>query len=142
MNRKLIFLSFMLFTNIIFANEVENTQTQNTVSQNTVINTTHVGTAKDWDLTDSEWNQYLSVMRGFSGHYYKQLSPPEVLGINAVTAEELRHYAEVSAKLEHNKLEREIRFDAAFHEAATRLYMTEPIVKPFDYTPFTPIPRN
>jgi integrating conjugative element protein (TIGR03759 family) len=143
MNCKLAFLSLMLVTNSIFAaNDVENTKTLNTVSQNSVINTTHVGTAKDWDLTDTEWGQYLSFMQGFSGHYYKQLSPPEVLGINASTAEELRHYSEISAKLEHDKLERELRFNAAFHDAATRLYVTEPIVKPFDYAPFTPIPKN
>jgi integrating conjugative element protein (TIGR03759 family) len=143
MNWKLLFLSLMMFSNSVFAgNDVENTQTQNTVSQNTLINTTHIGTAKDWSLTDSEWSQYLNLMQGFSGHYYNQLSPPEVLGINAETAEELRHYAEVSAKLEHDKLEHEIRFNLAFHEAATRLYTTEPIIKPFDYTPFTPIPKN
>jgi hypothetical protein len=117
MNWKLAFLSLMVVTNSVFAaNDVKNTQTLNTVSQNSVISTTHIGTAKDWDLTDTEWTQYLSFMQGFSGHYYKQLSPPEVLGINASTAEELRHYAEVSAKLEHDKLERELRFNAAFHD--------------------------
>jgi integrating conjugative element protein (TIGR03759 family) len=81
-------------------------------------------------------------MQGLSGHYYSQLSPPEVLGINAETADELQHYAEVSVKIEHDKLERELRFNVAFHEAATRLYASEPIIKPFDYTPFTPIPKN
>lgn len=131
-----------MLTNCAFAsNDVLNTQTHNTLSQNTTINTSHIGTAKDWELTDTEWNQYLNFMQGSSGHYYMKLSPPEVLGINAESVEELRHYAEVAAKLEHNKLERELRFNAAFHEAATRLYSVEPIIKPFDYTPFTPIPK-
>jgi integrating conjugative element protein (TIGR03759 family) len=143
MNGKLLFLPLLLITSCAFAlDDVKNTQTQNTVSQSTTMNTTHIGTAKDWDLTDTEWNQYLILMQGSSEHYYKKLSPPEVLGINASNAEDLRHYAEVAAKLEHDKLEHELRFNAAFHEAASKLYSTEPIIKSFDYTPFTPIPKN
>ena len=143
MNSKLSLAGFLLLTNCAFAsNDVINTQTQNTISQNTTVSANHIGTAKDWQLTEIEWNQYLTLMQGPSGHYYANLSPPEVLGINVDTAEELRHYAEVAAKLEHDKLERELRFNTAFNAAATRLYSTEPIIKPFDYTPFTPIPKN
>jgi integrating conjugative element protein (TIGR03759 family) len=143
MNQKYFLLGVLMIANCAFAsNDVVNTQTQNTVSQNTTVNTSHIGTAKDWDLSDPEWHQYMILMDGSSEHYYKNLSPPEVLGINANNDEELRHYAEVAAKLEHDKLERELRFNAAFHEAATRLYSAEPIIKPFDYTPFTPIPKN
>ena len=140
---KLVFLCLMIITNsAIAADDVANTKTQNTVSENTMINSTHLGTAKDWNLAELEWNQYLIIMQGPSGYYYKQLSPPEVLGIHAQTDDELRHYAEVATKLEHDKLEREIRFNAAFHDAAERLYSSEPIVKPFDYAPFTPIPKS
>jgi integrating conjugative element protein (TIGR03759 family) len=143
MNCKSSFLILILIAGSVFASDdVLNTHTQNTVSQNTVINTSHIGTAKNWELTESEWNQYTNLMQGPSGHYYEQLSPPEVLGIQAENDEELRHYAEVAAKLEHDKLEKELRFNAAFHEAASRLYMAEPIIKPFDYTAFTPIPKN
>ena len=140
---KFSLLSMLLISTCAFASDdVMNTQTQNTVSQNTTVNTTHIGIAKDWNLTDTEWRQYIILMDGPSAHYYKNLSPPEVLGINSNNAEELNHYAEVAATLEHDKLERELRFNAAFHEAATKLYSTEPIIKPFDYTPFTPIPKN
>ncbi len=136
-------INLLIISNYSYAfNDVVNTQTHNTVTQNTMVHTSQIGTAKDWQLTDTEWNQYLNLMHGPSGHYYKNLSPPEVLGINVERAEELRHYAEISAKLEHDKLERELRFNEAFHEAAARLYSTEPIIRPFDYSPFTPIPKN
>jgi len=142
MSRILPIAVLLIVTNNALASDVINTQTQNTISQNSTISTSHIGTAKDWYLTDVEWEHYMQLMQGPSGHYYKQLSPPEVLGINSENSDQLNHYAELAAKLEHDKLERELRFNTAFHEAATRLYTAEPIIKPFDYTPFTPIPKN
>ncbi len=136
-------MSLLLISAYTFAsNDILNTQTKNTVAQDTVINTTQVDSAKSWNLSEAEWHKYQAFMQSLSGHYYQNLSPPEVLGINAENMEELSHFAEIAAKLEHDKLERELRFNAAFHEAAMRLYPTEPIIKPFDYTPFTPIPKN
>lgn len=123
-------------------NNVMNTQTQNTIAHNSEINTTHLGTAKDWNLSEGEWLKYLMLMRGPSGHYYEHLSPPQVLGINAEDSDDMRHFAEVAVKQDHDKLERELKFNAAFHEAAARLYSSEPIIKPFDLRPFTPIPKN
>ena len=144
MNFRVLLLALLITSSCTFAanNDVINTQTQNTISQNSTINTSHIGTAKDWQLTGEEWSRYLSLMQGSDGYYYKNLSPPEVLGINADNAEELNHYAEISAKFQHDKLERELRFNAAFHDAAARLYSMEPLVKPFDYTPFTPISKD
>lgn len=140
---KLSLFSLMMISLCVFASDnVTNTQTQNTITQNTTVSTSHIGTAKDWSLTDTEWKQYLNLMQGPSGHYYVNLSPPEVLGIYANTADELRHFAEVAARFEHDKLERELRFNAAFHEAAARLYSAEPLIQPFDYAPFIPIPKN
>lgn len=130
-------LSFiLLIPSLSFAaNDVFNTKTENTIVQNTITNSPGQS-AKEWSLTETEWKKYLTLMQGFSGHYYKQLSPPEVLGIKAETPEEMQHYAEISAKLEHDKLERELRFNTAFHDAAARLYAVEPLIKPFDYSPF------
>lgn len=143
MNCQSLFLILLLMLNCAFASDdVVNTQTKNTISQNTNVKVSHIGIAKDWALTDREWKQYLNLMQGSSGHYYKNLSPPEVLGIHADSTEEMRHFAEIAAKLEHDKLERELRFNAAFHQAAEKLYSTEPLIQPFDYTLFTPIPRN
>jgi integrating conjugative element protein (TIGR03759 family) len=143
MNYKLIFLILLIIANgAVASDDVINTKTQNTISQNTTINTSHIGTAKDWALTENEWKQYLNLMQGSSGHYYAHLSPPAVLGIQANNIEDVRHFAELTAKFEHDKLERELKFNAAFHTAAAKLYSTEPIIQPFDYAPFTPVPRN
>lgn len=132
-------LVLLVATNLVSASEILNTQTTNTKSVNSHIITS---VAKEWNLTESEWNRYLKLMQGLNGHYYQKLSPPQVLGINAETDEELRHFAEVSVKQEHDKLERELKFNTAFHEAASRLYITEQLIKPFDLTPFTPKFKN
>ena len=142
MNRRICALSLFFISTYVFATDIINTQTKNTITQDTIINTTHIASAKEWNLNETEWKQYEMLMQGSSGRYYKKLSPPEVLGINAENPEQLRHYAEIAATLEHDKLERELRFNAAFHEAAMRRYPIEPIIKPFDYTPFTPISQN
>jgi integrating conjugative element protein (TIGR03759 family) len=144
MKLRLSLLALIIISNYAAAagNDVVNTQTQNTITQNTTISTSHIGIAKDWQLTDEEWGHYLNLMQGPSGHYYMNLSPPEVLGINADDTEELNHYAEVSAKFQHDKLERELRFNAVFHDVAARLYSAEPLIKPFDFTPFTPISKD
>jgi len=133
---KLFVILFMLFsTNYAVAtNDVFNTQTKNSMVSTTIV-------SQAWDLTDTEWNQYEKLMQGPSGHYYTQLTPPAVLGIFAESKDDLQHYAEIAAKFEHDKLERELRFNAAFHDAAAKLYANEPIVQPFDYARFTPIPK-
>lgn len=133
----LVFLSYDAFPA-----DVVNTHPISTVAQNSVISTTHTELAKDWGLSEFEWNRYVVLMSGPSGHYYAKLSPPEVLGVNADTLEDLRHFADISAKFEHDKLERELRFNVAFREAATKLYSSEKLIKPFDLRPFTPIPKN
>jgi len=124
------------------ANDVINTPTQNTIVQGIQVKSSQYGTATDWELTNTEWRHYLELMQGKSGRYYKQLTPPEVLGINAENPADLRHYAEVAARLAHDRLTHELRFNTAFHEAAVRLYTNEPIINPFDYAPFTPLPND
>ena len=143
--KRILLLSTLLLSLPIYAsntNDVSNTVTKNTITQNTATGISQIEIAREWNLTELEWNQYLKFMQGASGRYYQKLSPPEVLGIQAETNEELTHFAEVAAKLEHDKLERELRFNLAFHQAASKLYSEEPLIKPFDYAPFTPIPKN
>ena|GEM_PF-2972690 len=128
-------------TYAVSVNDVSNTVTRNSITQNTTSAIIQRDMGKDWNLTELEWNKYLNFMQEPSGHYYLQLTPPEVLGIQAETNEDLKHFAEVAVKLSHDKLERELRFNAAFHEAASMIYEDEPLIKPFDYMPFTPIPK-
>ncbi len=139
---KLIIGLSLLASTSVYSTNIINTQTKNTISHNSEIDTTQQSVSYSWGLTLIEWNQYVKLMQGESGHYYKQLSPPEVLGINADTQEEMRHFAELSAQQEHDKLERELRFNTAFHDAAARLYSSEQLIKPFNIRPFTPIQMN
>lgn len=122
-------------------NSITNSITKNSIIQNSKINTTQPDNAKEWDLTENEWNQYIKLMQGPAARYYKKLTPPQILGVYSETSEDMRRFAELSAKQEHDKLERELRFNVAFHEAAARLYASEEIIKPFEIRPFTPIPK-
>lgn len=138
-----IFLCLLLIMQPALAsNDVVNTITKNTISENSEINTINIATARSWQLNESEWARFLQLMKGYSGHYYQALSPPTVLGINAETSNDIQHFAEVAVRFEHAKLERELRFNAAFQRAAAKLYAKEPVIKSFDITPFTPIPSS
>ncbi len=141
MNKFLIVFVLLTISARVFAatNDVVNTSTVNSISQNTQDTSSVTKSARDWGLTDSEWQKYKSLMEGTSGRYYSTLTPPEVLGINATALNELMHFAELHAKQEHDKIEKELRFNVAFHEAAKRLYANEPIIKPFDLTPYSPV---
>lgn len=110
----------------------------NTTTQNT-INTSTVNHSHDWGLNAKEWKRYLSLMQGVNGYYYSHLTPPEILGINADNDEDLRYFAEIHAKNEHEKIERELRFNAAFQSAASRLFSNEPIIRQFDFSPYMSI---
>ncbi len=81
-------------------------------------------------------------MQGKYGRWYPQLSPAEVLGMNAQTPQEQKHFAEIAAKQEHDKLARELAFDNAFHQAMGRLYASEPVIKPFDMSAYNVIPAK
>jgi len=98
--------------------------------------------AREWHIDQTEWDRYLQLMNGPWGRYYKKLSPPEVLGIFAKNDVEMQQFAEIAARLEHDRLARELKFNAAFHAAAQKLYASEPPIRSFDITPFTPIPKH
>lgn len=142
MNKLISLIILLSPTSVYSANNVINTKTENTISQNSSAYSTRVGPAKNWDLSDTEWANYQTLMQEQAGYYYSQLTPPEVLGYYASNDSERLHYAEIYAKLEHEKIERELKFDKAFHEAAVKLYANEPIIKPFDVSPYTPVPKT
>ncbi len=137
MKQAIAIASIMLLSGVAFSDDtVSNTITQNTVDSNSI-----VGTATDWNLTDVEWKKYISLMQGIYGKYYAHLTPPEVLGNSADNDEDRRHYAEVAVQLEHEKISRELAFNREYTQAAERLYPNEPLIKSFDFTPYTPIPN-
>ncbi len=121
------------------AAEVENSHEQSTVIENSTDKTSVIGSAKDWSLSDTEWMQYQKLMQGPAGLWYRDLSPPAVLGMHADNSEDSKHFAEVYAKQEHKKVERELDFNKEAFKAMQRLYPDEPMLKPFDITPFNPM---
>jgi integrating conjugative element protein (TIGR03759 family) len=120
---------------------VQNTVTENSVSQNTLVQTSAINKASDWGLSESEWKRYILLMQGASGRYYPNLTPLEVLGINADNPEDLKHFAEIAVMHEHEKIEKELRFNAAFQKAAERLYGSEPVIRPFDFSRYSSISK-
>jgi integrating conjugative element protein (TIGR03759 family) len=136
---------FILIALLVFSqspsygsNSVDNSTDVNSKESNSTVLTGKTGNAQDWNLSVSEWQEYLKLMQGPSGHYYQNMTPTQVLGINADNDRDLKHFAELSAQQEHEKVEKELKFDHAFHEATNRLFVNEPIIRDFDYTPFSP----
>lgn len=76
-----------------------------------------------WDLEDTEWQRYQSLMQGIRGSVSPStLSPIEVLGIHARSAEERLRYAEQWAVMMREDAERILAFQRAYDEAQKRLY--------------------
>lgn len=117
---------------------VANSTEQSTTVATTTAATSGYGTAKDWGLTPAEWAQYQLLMQGPSGLWYRQMSPVAVLGLNARDADDEKHFADVYAKQEHQKVEHELSFNKAAFDAMRRLYPDEPMIKPLDVTVFNP----
>ena len=141
--RIIAFLSVAAFGALLFvlpakAAEVQNSQEissriETVQSQNTVSNR-----IRDPRLSDTEWTRYEQLMQGMDGVWYQGLSPAAVLGMRAETNTERRHYAELVAQEQHDKIAREIAFNHEFYLAIRRLYPNEPVIQPFDKTPFNP----
>lgn len=125
-----------------FAEDVSNTTETTTAIQNTTINATLVGNANDWDLTPEEWTHYQQLIDGPNALWYPKLSPPAILGMYANTSQDQEHFAEIVAHEEHDKIMRELSFNNAVHLAMLKLYPTEPLIQPFDLTPFNPVPSK
>ncbi len=129
-----VVFSLLFIINTAFADNIVNT-----APNNTQVNNTANSQAQDWGISLDEWAQYQKLMQGKNGHWYPQLTPPEVLGLNAQTPQEQQHFAEIAAKQEHDKLAGELAFDHAFHQAMGKLYASEPVIKPFDMSAYNPI---
>lgn len=137
------FLGVVAFGALLFvlpakATEVQNSQEissriETVQSQSTVSNR-----IRDPRLSDIEWARYQQVMQGMDSVWYRELSPAAVLGMRAETNTERRHYAELVAQEQHDKIAREILFNHEFYLAIRRLYPNEPVIQPFDKTPFNP----
>jgi len=85
--------------------------------------------AKQWDLTDTEWNRYKTLMQGIRGSISPAtISPIEVLGIHAESDTDRRMYAERWAQMLRDDTEQILAFQQAVIEANVRLYGNQPLI--------------
>ena len=152
MNRAgpLLFIGIALAATIPgFATESATTQVETTGQDHSSTETTTLSAAERarshlWNLSESEWNRYQSLMQGIRGSISPStISPIEVLGIHARDDAERSRYAELWARLMHEDAERILAFQHAYDIAAKRLYSNEPLIdisrlpeKTEDTTPF------
>lgn len=82
-----------------------------------------ISRAARWGLDEIEWQRYQSLMQGIrSSVSPATLSPIEVLGIHARSADERRRYAEQWAVMMREDAERILAFQWAYDEAQRRLF--------------------
>jgi integrating conjugative element protein (TIGR03759 family) len=87
--------------------------------------------AKQWGLNATEWTRYQEIMAGQRGVWSPHLDPLTALGVEARNDEELRHFAELWARIEYRRVERELAFEAAKNAAFARLF---PRAQPVQYS--------
>jgi len=144
--KKIIVLAILvwnIFYNTAYAeNNIENTRDASIKTNNTEIDNTLLNKSKEWNLTPEEYLHYQNLMKGKSGLWYQQLTPASVLGLNADNPQGQKHFAEVVAKEEHDRLANELKFDLAIHQALLRLYPDERIINSFDMSAYNPVSKN
>lgn len=80
--------------------------------------------AQQWGLTDNEWQQYQQLRQGERGIWSPELDPLTTLGVEADSDAERQRYAELLARKEHQRVEKELAFQRAYDQAWKRLYPT------------------
>lgn len=106
----------------------ENLTTSAQSTQETVVNslkTNEVDEWSEWGLTKEEWSRFVELKKGSRGVWSPNLDPLTTLGIEARTDAEREHYAELLAKKEYQRVEKEIAFQLAYDNAFKRLYPNE-----------------
>ena len=79
--------------------------------------------AKMWGLSIKQYRQYLNEMATTpSTRWWKNIDPPQILGMNATTENERMEFAMIDARLDHVRASREIAFQHAYSKALAKLY--------------------
>ena len=87
--------------------------------------------AELWELSETEWRRYRSLMDGIRGSISPStISPIEVLGIHAENAAERDRYAETWARMMREDVSRILAFQHAYDEAGRRLFPGEQLIDP------------
>ena len=126
--RILFLLMVLVFTAVLPAVAVHS-QGANLSSESGAVNSETVETVtghvsltetsrKAWNLSESDWQTYTSLMRGPSGIWYPGLSPAAVLGINASTDAERDRFARIVFEQERRRLDQLFDFNRAYARIA------------------------
>jgi len=75
-----------------------------------------------WGLSDKEWQQYQQVLKGPRALQSPGIDPLMALGLEAKSASERRHFAEMWVKEEYDRVEKELAFQREVDAAWKRLY--------------------
>ena len=101
----------------------------NRIKDSTKVSTANSARAEYWGLERDDWQRYRTLMQGIRGSISSpNLSPIEVLGIHARTAQERRRYAEQWAMIMREDAERILAFQHAYDEAQQRLFPHDQLV--------------
>ncbi|HCD7254465.1 TPA: TIGR03759 family integrating conjugative element protein [Citrobacter farmeri] len=95
----------------------ENSQTVNTSLQ-MLEQQQMTRSAQEWGLTAEEWQRYETLKKGRRGVQSPGLDPLTMLGIEARSDEERRHFAELTVKQEFQRVEAELAFQRVEAELA------------------------
>lgn len=96
--------------------------------------------AQVWGLTEEDEKRYVFLMKNRSAVYYQglNLTPIDILGINARNEAERERFAALSAHAEAQKVSKNIAWNNAFYKAYNHLFANVPVVGDFDPTPYSP----
>ncbi|MFB0713551.1 TIGR03759 family integrating conjugative element protein [Buttiauxella noackiae] len=121
----IVLLSGMLtVSTVAFASssvDHENSQTVNTSLQ-ALEQLQSKGNAQEWGLTTEEWQRFETLKKGRRGVLSPGLDPLTMLGIEARSDEERRHFAELTVKQEFQRVEAELAFQREVNSAWVRVY--------------------
>ena len=95
----------------------------------TPLSASEIERSRAWQLSETEWHRYQSLMLGIRGSVsVDNLSPIEVLGIHARDAAERRRYAEAWARAMREDAERILAFQREYDAAGKRLYPGQALI--------------
>jgi len=119
-----ILAASLLDVTTAFAKQTNDTPLRDIViSQNQKAQITIDQRANMWDLTVDDYKQYLTEMANTpSSRWWKDIDPPQVLGMNAKTEEERMKYARIDVQLDKERTSREIAFQHAYDKAFASAY--------------------
>lgn len=102
--------------------EQTGTQVDYTHSNQSELKKQYEEKAARWNITSQEWLKFEEIKKGPRGYWSPELDPLTTLGIEAETDAERQHYAEIQAKMEFERAEKELAYQRAYTAAFKRLY--------------------